>query len=174
MSRYLIPFAMILLAALSRLLPHLPNFAPITALALFSAVYLDKKQTFIVPIAAMLTSDYFIGFYPGVAWVYASFIAIGFIGLWLRKHRGTAQTIGATLAGSVLFFIVTNLGVWISSQVTYPHTLAGLTECYAAAIPFFRNTLLGDGVYVGAMFGAYELARKFIPSLVAQPPRIEA
>jgi len=159
---------MILLAALSRLLPHPSNFAPITALALFGAVYLDRKHTFIVPLAAMVISDYFIGFYSGWMWVYGSFVAIGFIGLWLRNHRGVPQTIGATVAGSILFFIATNFGVWITAQVTYPHTVTGLEQCYAAAIPFFRNTLLGDLTYVGAMFGVYELVRKFLPSLSTQ------
>ena len=169
MARHVFTFTLIFLAALSRLLPHLPNFAPITALALFGGMYLDKKHTFIVPIAAMLISDYFIGFYPGMIWVYASFIAIGFIGLLLRNHRGVVQTVGATLAGSILFFVVTNFGVWISSQVSYPHNVAGLVECYVAAIPFFRNTLLGDVVYVGAMFGLFELAKKFVPALQPDP-----
>ncbi|HZY10958.1 MAG TPA: DUF6580 family putative transport protein [Bacteroidota bacterium] len=169
MIRYLFTFSLILIAALSRLLPHLPNFTPITALALFGGVYLDKKHTFIVPLAAMLISDYFIGFYSGMAWVYCSFVAIGFLGLWLRNHRGVGKTIGATLTGSILFFAVTNFGVWVSSQVTYSHTLSGLIECYVVAIPFFRNTLFGDVVYVGALFGAYELAKKFIPSLISKP-----
>src|ERR1041385_1488196 len=174
MAKYLFTFSLILLAALSRLLPHPANFAPITALALFGGVYLDKKHTFIVPIAVMLISDYFIGFHSAIVYVYASFIAIGFVGLWLRNHRGVAQTIGATLAGSILFFIVTNFGVWISSQVTYPRTLSVLVECYVAAIPFFRNTLLGDVVYVGSMFGLYELGKKIIPSLQIQQSVIKS
>ncbi len=174
MARYLFTFALILLAALSRLIPHPPNMAPITALALFGAVYLDKKHTFIVPLAAMLISDYVIGFYSGMMWVYASFLAVGFIGLWLRRHRGVARTIAGTLAGSVLFFVVTNFGVWISSQVTYSKTFAGLVECYAAAVPFFRNTVAGDMLYVGAMFGIFELAKKFVPSVALQPRRTEA
>lgn len=169
MIRYMFTFTIIFLAALSRLLPHPPNFAPITALALFGGVYLDKKHTFIVPIAAMLISDYFIGFYAGMAWVYASFIAIGFMGLWLRNHRGIRQTIGATLAGSILFFLVTNFGVWISSKVAYPHTMDGLIACYVAALPFFRNTLLGDVIYVAALFGAYELGKRYIPALKVEP-----
>jgi hypothetical protein len=164
MARYFFPFSLILLAALSRLLPHPPNFAPITALALFGGVYLDKKHTFIVPLAAMLISDYVIGFHSGIPWVYASFIAIGFIGLWLRNHQGVVTTIGATLAGSVLFYVVTNFGVWLASSI-YPHNAAGLIECYVAAIPFFRNTLLGDVIYVGILFGSFELMTTWIPAL---------
>lgn len=165
MARYFFTFMLILFAALSRLLPHPANFTPITAIALFGGVYLDKKHTFIVPVAAMLISDYFIGFYSGWMWVYASFAAIGFIGLWLRNHKGILPIAGASFAGSVLFFVVTNFGVWISSQVTYSHDIAGLVACYTAAIPFFRNTLAGDLVYVGALFGIYELARKYMPHL---------
>ncbi|MBI3193477.1 MAG: hypothetical protein HYZ34_03295 [Ignavibacteriae bacterium] len=168
MARTLFTFSLILLAALSRLLPHLPNFTPIAALALFGGVYLDKKHTFIVPLAALFISDYFLGFYNDMIWVYASFAAIGLIGLWLRNHHGVATTIGATLFGSILFFIVTNFGVWISSHGMYPQTFSGLIECYIAAIPFFRNSLLGDFAYVTAMFGLYELAKKFVPSLSIQ------
>ncbi len=165
MARYVFTFTLLLLTALSRLLPHPPNFIPITALALFGGVYLDKKHTFIIPLAALLISDYFIGFYSGMIWVYASFAAIGFIGLWLRDHRGIAQTAAATFAGSMLFFIVTNFGVWISAQVSYPHTIAGLLQCYVAAIPFFRNTLLGDAAYVTILFGVFELGKRLVPSL---------
>jgi hypothetical protein len=167
MARYAFTFFLILFAALSRLLPHPMNFAPITALALFGGVYLDKKHTFIVPIAAMLISDYFIGFYSGMTWVYSSFVAIGCIGLWLRNHRGIGTTIAATFAGSILFFIVTNFGVWMASQVSYPHTVAGLVQCYVAAIPFFRNSLFGDFFYVGVMFGVYEMVKKILPSLTS-------
>jgi hypothetical protein len=169
MTRYIFTFALILLAALSRLLPHPPNFVPITALALFGGVYLDKKHAFIVPIAAMLIGDYFIGFHSSMIWVYASFVAIGFIGLWLRNHRSVVTTFGATVAGSILFFIVTNFGVWIVQEFSYSHTFNGLLECYIAAIPFFRNTLAGDVIYVCAMFGLFELVKKYIPSLALKP-----
>ena len=168
MARYAFTFCMILAAALSRLIPHPPNFTPVTALALFGAVYLDKKHAIIIPIAAMLISDYFIGFYSGMVWVYGSFIAIGFLGLWLRRHPGMIRTAGVTLAGSILFFLVTNFGVWISSQVSYPHSIDGLVACYVAAVPFFRNTLLGDSCYVAALFGLYEAGRKFIPALAGR------
>ncbi|MBA4311232.1 MAG: hypothetical protein C0417_01240 [Chlorobiaceae bacterium] len=165
MTKYIFTFSLILLAALSRLLPHMPNISPITALALFGAVYLDKKHTFIVPIAAMLISDYFIGFHSEIIWVYASFVLIGLIGLWLRNNPGIFKTTGAALAGSTVFFVVTNFGVWYSPMYLYPRTVDGLIACYVAAIPFFRNTMIGDLFYVGAMFGLYELAKRFIPSI---------
>jgi hypothetical protein len=169
MIRRIVIVSLILLAALSRLVPHLPNVSPITALALFGGVYLDKKYAFLIPMAALLISDYFLGFYTGLEWVYGSFLAIGCIGLWLRKHEGVLPTFGASLAGSLLFFLVTNFGVWFSSQVTYPHTLEGLGMCYTAAIPFFRNTLIGDLVYVGSMFGLFELVRRYLPALDKKP-----
>ena len=169
MIRRIFTFSLILLAVLSRLLPHAPNIAPITALALFSGVYLDKRHAFLIPMAALLISDFVIGFYSGIEWVYGSFLAIGLIGLWLRKHPGVISTAGATIAGSMLFFIVTNLGVWISSPGMYPHTLAGLGLCYEAAIPFFRNTLIGDVGYVAAMFGVFEVVRRYTPALQREP-----
>ncbi len=163
MVRNLFTFTLIFFAALSRLIPHPPNVAPITALALFGAVYLDKKHTFLVPIIAMLVSDYIIGFHSAMIWVYGSFILIGFFGLWLRQHQGIRNTIGASVFGSIIFFIITNFGVWISSQPMYSHDLSGLVQCYTAAIPFFRNSLIGDLFYVSVLFGIYEITKRFLP-----------
>ncbi len=172
MARTLFTFLLILGAAVSRVLPHPPNVAPITALALFGAVYLDRKHTFIVPIAAMFISDMIIGFHSAMIWVYSSFIATGFLGLWLRNHRGAGRTILASVAGSVLFFVVTNFGVWLGSVQTYPHTPAGLMLCYTAAIPFFRNTLIGDLGYVALLFGVYELGMRALPALRSEPSNV--
>ena len=174
MSRYMFAFMMILLAALSRLLPHPPNVAPITALALFGGAYLDRKHTFIVPLAAVLISDYFLGFYEGMIWVYASFIAIGFVGLWLRKHRTAANIAGASVFGSVLFFVVTNFGAWATYTDTHPRSLDGVIASYVAAIPFFRNTLLGDACFVALLFGVYAIVRRYVPKLVGQQPALDA
>jgi hypothetical protein len=148
---------MILAAAFSRLLPHPANVAPIAAMALAGGVYLDKRFALILPIAALLITDWFIGFYPILFFVYGSFIAIGLIGLWLKSHKRLLPVVGATLFSSVLFFVVTNFGVWVLGPESYPKTWAGLAECYVAAIPFFRNTLIGDMVYTGVLFGIFEL-----------------
>jgi hypothetical protein len=168
MFRTLVPIILILLAAFSRLLPHPPNVAPIAAVALFGGAYLDRKYSFVIPLAALALSDLVIGFYSGAYWTYAAFIAVGGVGLWLGRNRTIARTVAATLAGSIIFFLISNFGAWLTLQVLYPRTFSGLIECYTAAIPFFRNTLAGDAVSVALLFGAYELLRRVIPSLAPE------
>ncbi|MCL5003933.1 MAG: hypothetical protein M1352_01535 [Patescibacteria group bacterium] len=149
----------ILLGALSRLLPHPPNFAPIAALALFGGAYLRKRDAIIIPLLTMLVSDLILsGYYgPTMFYVYGSFILIGLAGLWLRNHKSPFTILSSALLSSVLFFVVTNFGVW--AQGWYPHNLTGLIACYTAAIPFFRNTVLGDLSYTALFFGGFELAK---------------
>ncbi|MEW6061863.1 MAG: DUF6580 family putative transport protein [Bacteroidota bacterium] len=154
----------ILLAALSRLMPHPMNFSPITAIALFGGMYFDKRFAPVLPLLAMLISDYVIGFYDGMEWVYASFLISVGTGMWLRSRQSAPLVVAATIVNSVLFFIITNFGVWVSGML-YPKTLTGLVECYIMALPFFRNTVAGDLFYVAVMFGGYELAMKYLPKV---------
>lgn len=158
--QYITAFIVILAAAMSRVLPHPPNFTPIAALGLFGGFYFDKKFATIVPLAALFISDCFIGFHSLMIWVYGSFLAISFMGMWLKNHKSIVAITGTTLSGSILFFIVTNFGVWVSGY--YPHTVDGFVACYVAAIPFFRNTLAGDFFYVAVLFGSYELIRYLV------------
>ncbi len=165
-SKVNIVFGIILiaLAIISRLIPHPMNFAPITAIALFGGVYFDKRFAPILPLAALLISDFFLGFYPGIEFVYASFIVSVGIGMWLKTRKSVLMIAGVTVANSVLFFLISNFGVW-SVELLYPKTLVGLGECYIAALPFFRNTLLGDVFYVTVLFGVYEYAMKYLPKV---------
>lgn len=148
----------VVLGAILRFAPHFPNFAPIAAMALFGGAYLNKKYALILPILAMLVSDYFIGFYDIklMAGVYLSFIIVGLIGLFIKKHKNIGTIIGGALLGSVSFFVITNFAVWVFYS-WYPHTLVGLGQCFAMAIPFFKGTLMGDLFYVAILFGTYEL-----------------
>ncbi|MDE2026737.1 MAG: hypothetical protein KGJ07_09700, partial [Patescibacteria group bacterium] len=84
MKKLINPIVFILIDAVFRLIPHVPNFAPITAMALFGGVYLNKKYALMVPLIAMLISDIFLGFHATMPFVYASFLIIGLIGLWLK------------------------------------------------------------------------------------------
>lgn len=155
-----LPYFLILLAIAVRFLPHLPNATPISAIALFGGVYLNRRLSIILPLAAMFLSDLFLGLYswPIMLAVYGSFAMIGLLGWWLAKHRGVLTTIGTTAFGSAIFFVVTNWAVWQFGN-WYPHTSAGLLASYVAGLPFWRNMLLGDLFYVGVMFGAYEGVR---------------
>jgi hypothetical protein len=144
-----------------RLLPHLPNFAPVGALALFSGRYFSKRWGWMVPIIAMVLSDLIIGF-DGLRMtmvIYGSFLVTLGMGTLLQKKPGAAMVALGTLASSLFFFMSTNLAVWLFSPL-YPKTLDGLLWCYAAALPFFRNTLLSDFFYTTLFFGSYALYQK--------------
>lgn len=153
-------------AVLSRLIPHPMNVAPITALALFGGVYFDKRIAPVLPLLALLVSDYFIGFYEGIEFTYLAFIISVFAGMWLKSRKTVPMTLGVTIGSSVVFFIVSNFGVWFSGLI-YPKTFNGLIECYTLALPFFRNSLFGDLLYVAVMFGVYELVLKYVPKAEA-------
>lgn len=162
MRNLLIGSALILAATLLRILPHPANVAPLAAMALAGGVYLDRRYALIVPLLAMIISDMIIGFHTTIPFVYGSFLLIGIAGLWLRTHKSLGTVVGATLASSLLFFIVTNFGVWLTGGGWYyPRTWVGLVECYTLAIPFFRNTLVGDLASVAVLFGAFELFERF-------------
>jgi len=143
----------IVVAALMRLLPHLPNVTPVTAMALFSGVYFtDKRYAFFIPLLAMVLSDIVLGFSWITFFVYASFILVSYIGYASKKIKITT-----ILLSSISFFIITNFGVWL---LGYPKTLDGLLECYTLAIPFFRNSLIGDFFYAGVMYYGFEFISK--------------
>jgi len=173
----LIPAGIIFCLALSRLLPHLPNFAPITAMALFGAVYLDRRYAFLVPLIAMMISDYLLLYispfsspmfnfshlysplelyHSAMPAVYASFLISGLIGLWLKNHKTPIALVGASAVCSIQFFLISNAAVWLTG--VYGPGLSGLAAALIAGIPFFQGTLLGDFFYSALLFGAYELA----------------
>ncbi len=155
------PVAIILFALLLRLIPHPPNFAPIAAMALFGGAYLNKKYALIVPLVALFVSDIVIGFHSTMPFVYGSFILIGLIGIWLQKRKSLQFVFGSTIFSSILFFVITNFGVWSVGDL-YPRTLDGLIRSYYLALPFFRNTVIGDLIFVGLFFGSFELALRLL------------
>ena len=153
----------ILMAAFSRLLPHPPNFTPIIAIGLLGGVYFKNRQfAVVVPLLAMMLSDLVLGFHGTMIWVYSSIIVISLSASLLKPkmmHLGFAS-----LGSSLFFFLVTNFGVWMTSAF-YPKTLIGLGACYTAGLPFLQNAMVGDLMYVGILFGAFELAKRSIPQL---------
>lgn len=163
-------FVLILLAVACRLLPHPPNFAPVAAVGLFAGAVLDRRISWLVPVVALLASDAVLGFYHPVSmfWNYAAYAASFALGFaTLRDHRTFGRIAGATLGSALVFFVLSNFGMWASAY--YPRTLAGLIECYTLALPFFTNTLLSNVVFSAALFGGYAFARRFNPTTGAEP-----
>lgn len=148
---------MIVAAAATRLIPHPPNLTSVTALALFGGAYFSNRRlAFVVPLIALLVSDFILGFYQHMEVQYLSFVLIVCIGFQLQQRRTAPRIAGATLLSALVFFIVTNFGVWAFDSL-YPKTFPGLVSCYVAAIPFFRNTLMGDLTYTVILFGGFRL-----------------
>jgi hypothetical protein len=168
-NRLLVLLSAILVAATLRLVPHPPNFTPIGAMALFGGAYLGRRWlAFAAPIGALLLSDLVLGFYHGMVTVYATVALIVLVG-WVALSRVSPLRVGAAaLASSILFFVVTNFGMWLFSGF-YPLTAAGLAACYVAAIPFFQNTVAGDLFYSGLLFGGFALLERAVPRLRVQP-----
>jgi len=164
--RIIFVISVVFVAAFSRLLPHLPNMTPVAAIALFSGTYINRKYlAFLLPLAALLISDLFLGFYPEMIAVYISFVLTVGLGMFLNKNKSATNTAAASIASSLIFFLLTNLAVWMSARFAYPSTLAGLGLCYEAAIPFFRNELFGTLAYNTLFFGAFYLAKNRFPVL---------
>ena len=156
------PYLYVMAAIVLRLLPHPWNVTPIAAMFLFSgSTFRRKREALLAPLAALMLSDYAVihflyhgqyRWFTPFTWI--AFLLVGLIGFTLRNRITFARVAGASLTGSLVFFVVSNFGVWLPG-VMYPKTAAGLAACYVAAIPFFRNTVLGDLFYAAVMFGSY-------------------
>ncbi len=166
-TRNLTIAGIIILAALSRLIPHFMgyhlNIAPIMALSLFGGAYFtDKKAAFMIPMGAMLLSDIFLGFHPLMFVVYAAFALGVVIGRTMNNKVSAKRVFGSSLVASIMFFAITNFAHWM---MYCPMTVDGFVQCYVVAIPFFRNSLASDLVWSTVFFGAFELAGRYIPQL---------
>ena len=175
--RTLVLVGMVLVASLARVLPHPPNFTPIGAVALFGAAHFRSRwAAFLVPLSAMFLGDLALevasslgllagwmaggrGFYAGMWVVYLAVGLVTGLGLLLRRRRSVPAVAACVLAGSVLFFLVTNFAWWATYDL-YPHTAEGLVLSYTAALPFFHWTLLGDAFFSTALFGGFALAER--------------
>lgn len=157
----------ILIAAASRLFPHLPNFTPIAAIALFGgAAMQDKRFAYLIPFVALFLSDLFLGFSASTLPVYLCFAFTVFLGTTLQKRISMPRVVANTLLSSLVFFLVTNLPFWYSALQLYPNTIEGAMMSYTAALPFFGYSVAGDLFFVGILFSAFAYAERSIPALV--------
>lgn len=159
----------LVLVALTRFLPHPPNFTAVGALALFGgAMYGSNLLRFLVPFSIMFLTDLILNnvvyraFYDGFVWftsgagyIYGGFALMVVLGTFLTNNVNLKSVVGAGLIGSVAFFLITNFGVWAASNGMYPATAEGLIACYVAGVPFLLNTVAGTLLFSGVLFGIY-------------------
>ncbi len=154
-AELILGITLIALGAATRLLPHPANFVPLGAIAIFSGLFLPRKLALWLPLVALFVSDLFIGFYMWevMLTVYVSFLLTTFVATKIQPKF--APTVGLTLAGSIFFFLTTNAAVWAFGTM-YSPDFTGLIQSYTMALPFFRNSLLGDLFYTGILVGSYQ------------------
>jgi hypothetical protein len=167
---YLVILAVLIaLGVAGRLLPHPPNFTPMAAIALFAGfIFMKRYMAIVAVVAAMLLTDYFAFGYLSPDWFASKSMIVVYLALlfpvvfrgFLQKKLGVFRIAGAALASSTVFFVATNLAVWAFSPM-YEKTFAGLVLCYTMAIPFFQNTIAGDMIWSGVIFGSYFALRHF-------------
>lgn len=160
-SRLLAILGLIMLGVISRLLPHPPNFTSISSIALFSAFYLRNCWlSFAIVFSTLFLSDYILVFHATLPFVYLSFGLIILMGYKLKSEIRLFYIAMVCVATSLLFFFITNFGVWMTDFL-YPKTLQGLEMCYVAAIPFLMNQIGGDLTYSLLLFGCFALWKNF-------------
>lgn len=154
-----------------RVFPHLPNFTPVAASALFLSYLFNPKVGIIAVVAGMLISDvFFIGTHNPILMtvIYASLAMPVFLAPLLRKGLkfdnkqpkflrvvlGALRIGGLSATGALLFYLTSNFAVWAIGYM-YPHTAAGLLFCYELALPFLRTNVMGDLFYSGLFFTSY-------------------
>ncbi|HTY42692.1 MAG TPA: TonB-dependent receptor [Thermoanaerobaculia bacterium] len=156
---------LVLLGALSRLIPHPPNFVALGAIALYSGARLPRRWAWAVPLGAMALSDFFLdfgtgrpAFSAGRVVIYLTFAAIVFAGRFLSPRAGAPRLAAFSVGAAVGFFLTSNFMAWLS--LPYPKTPAGLVACYVAGVPFFWNTLFADLLGTAVLFGLDALSRR--------------
>lgn len=152
-----IAVALIVAGVLLRIVPHTANFAPVGAIALFGGAVLSPRLAIAVPLAVMGISDLIIGLHSTILFTWGGFALVGLLGLTLRNTSNWLRVPLGALGGALIFYVISNFGVWVEGKL-YAHTWQGLIDCYIAALPFLKTSLLADLLYSAALFGAYALA----------------
>jgi hypothetical protein len=142
--------AVLAVGFLSRLIPHAWDFTPVLALTLFAGAHLRGRAGYLAPLGMMFLTDCVLGFYPSFAVTWIGVVAAAAIGRWVGEGASFARLTGGALSAALVFFVVSNFGVW---AVDYPKTWAGLADCYLLALPFFKNSVVSTLVYSYALLG---------------------
>ena len=155
MKQLLICLGIFLSLALSRFIPHPPNFTSLLALSFYVPAILGLRYLPVLLISFALT-DIVIGYHLGTFYTWGSVFLIGLIANFFSKNL--ISRMSGALFGALIFFLVTNLGVWISGM--YGFTLEGLITCYTLAIPFFAHSIISTFIFsflIEMLYKSYQL-----------------
>jgi uncharacterized protein DUF6580 len=156
-------YLIFVLSMLTRFIPHIPNFSPVFGALLFAGAYIKKRDSIWFPVVVLALSDYLLttfvyqmhlGWSELITW--GGFAVVAILGWWLRSGVTVRKFTAAALAGPTAFFFISNFGVWLGWKM-YPRTWAGLVACYAAGLPFYRNSIVSSLLFGAVLFGLYEL-----------------
>jgi len=161
LKKEIFPISLILILALSRLMPHPDNFTPIIALAIMSSYFFRNVNfSYTVMLFSMLLADFFIGFYSYMLFVYVSLFLIVLIFFKISKKMNYKNLFIFSFFGSVIFFLISNFGVWLVGNL-YERNINGLIECYFMAIPFFKNTIISTLIFSYSSLIIYKTSNKY-------------
>ena len=153
---------LLVLGVAGRLLPHVPNFTPVAAIALFAGYFFRRRLVALaIPLAIMFVSDAFLEQTSlGLKiTMYVGFLLPVLLAPLLKKRLSPVRIGGSVLIAAIFYYAVTNFAVWPGSAF-YPQTLGGLLACYGAGLPFLAQKLLGDLLWSGAIFGTYAVIKQ--------------
>jgi hypothetical protein len=161
----------VVLAALTRFIPHEPNFTAVGSMALFAGALMPKRwMSLLVPMITLLLTDLVLGFHNTMWAVYGSFAIITMMGWMLSKRQNTVNIIGASVVAALFFFFTTNAAVWImdinSPAPFFSSDFSGLMACIEMGLPFLKNQILSQALFGAVLFGTYYLVKSKKPALV--------
>ncbi len=173
-KQFKLVISLILIGIISRFLPHPPNMTAVAAVSLFAGAILNSRfVAFILPLVLMYLSDFVINntisriyftnqegliFWSSyMTWVYLAFGITVLIGSYLLKNRSNIKIVGGAIAATLVFWLLSNFGSFLSPISGYPLSFEGAIACYTLAVPFLLNSLIGNLVFSFAIFGTYDL-----------------
>jgi hypothetical protein len=170
--------ALVMGAGLMRLLPNTNGFVPVTAATVFAAAFIGRKGwAVLLPIFSVWISDLILNntiyssFYEGFTWLtpgfafqFSAYALISLMGFQIGQNASSARIGGFSIASSLIFFFVTNFGVWVAGGF-YAPTFSGLMECYAMGLPFFERSLVADVLFAQVLFHGFSMAQRRFPVL---------
>jgi hypothetical protein len=157
----LLALGLAVLGVALRVIPHTDNFAPIGAIALFAGAVLGLRHALWLPVGIMIVSDLIIGLHSAILFTWGGFLLVALFGTLLQGTRNRWRVPLGALGSAVIFYLVSNFGVWIEGRL-YPPTWHGLIDSYVMALPFLRTSFVADLCFAALLFGAYALAGRYL------------